>query len=75
MDYTQPLDFLPIWAVYLLTVLFALLFVEIGYRLGSARKKRLSLEQVEKERDLGSIVGATFGLMAFLLVFLIGNHL
>ena len=26
MDYSQPLDFLPIWAVYLLTVLFALFF-------------------------------------------------
>jgi hypothetical protein len=55
-----------------LSVLLGLLFVELGYRLGSLKKKRAAQDEEEKEGTLGSIVGATFGLMAFLLVFLIG---
>jgi predicted small integral membrane protein len=69
MDYSQPLDDLPIWAVYLLTVLLSLLFFEVGYRLGRNKVKRSS---AEKEGDLGSIVGVTFGLITFFVVFMIG---
>jgi hypothetical protein len=49
-----------------------MLFVETGFRLGRYRKERSAPGKEEKEGTLGSIVGATFGLMAFLLVFLIG---
>jgi hypothetical protein len=72
MNTIQLFDSLPIWGIYLLTVLLAMLFVEMGYRLGRLRQKRTPADQAGKEGDTGSIVGATFGLMAFLVVFLIG---
>jgi hypothetical protein len=71
MDFSQPLDFLPIWALYLLTVLLAMLFVGLGTGWVASGKNDPHRNR-QKRADLGSIVGATFGLMAFLLVFLIG---
>jgi hypothetical protein len=68
---TQPLDVLPIWAVYLLTVIMGLLVVEAGIRLGRYWAKRRK-EKEGKREDIGDLVGAALTLLAFLLVFMIG---
>ena len=65
----QPLDALPIWGVYVVIVLAALLTVEVGYRLGRYWQQRT---EKGKEGEVGSLVGATLALLAFLLVFLTG---
>ena len=53
---------LPIWGVFIITLLFVLLSVEGGYYW--ARKKRRS--EVEKEAPVGAMVGAVLGLFAFI---------
>jgi hypothetical protein len=65
----QPLDALPIWGVYVVIVLVALLTVEVGYRLGIYWQQRTNQG---KEGTVGALVGATLALLAFLLVFLTG---
>jgi hypothetical protein len=65
----EPLDILPLWALYLLIVLAGLLAVEIGFRLGRWWQQR---SPQEKEGTTGAIVGAILGMLAFLLVFLTG---
>lgn len=69
MPGNQPLDILPLWALYLLLVLAGLLAVEIGYRLGRWWQKRSGQQ---KEGTTGALVGSILGLLAFLLVFLTG---
>ncbi len=66
---THPLDVLPIWAVYLLTVGVGLAAVEAGFYLGRYWQKRSGYQ---KSESIGALVGATLGLFAFLLVFIIG---
>jgi len=63
------LDQLPMWAVFLFTVALGLLSVEIGFRLGKFWKQRHPEEQ---ESHIGAMIGATLGLWAFLLAFLVG---
>jgi len=60
---------IPIWGVFLVTMLLVLLSVEGGYRW--ARHKQQRAEQ-EKEAPVGAMVGATLGLLAFLLAFTFG---
>ena len=57
---------LPLWALYIVTVLIVLLSVEAGYLVGNLRRRS---EADEKNAPIGSLVGATFGLLAFLLAF------
>jgi len=64
-----PLDFLPLWALFLLTLLFVLLAVEGGYRIGNRSRQR---SDQEKEAPVGAMVGTTLGLLAFLLAFAFG---
>ena len=70
MNNLQPLDALPIGAIYLFTVLMALLAVELGYRLGRYWQRRSPQEKAEGL--VSSLEGATLALLAFLLVFLVG---
>ena len=49
-----------------MTFLLVLLSVESGYRL---RKYRRSRSELEQEAPVGGMVGATLGLLAFILVF------
>lgn len=63
------LDAFPIWAVFLITVLLGLLMVELGYRMGVYWKKK---HPDEDNEDIGGMIGATLGLWAFLLAFLVG---
>jgi hypothetical protein len=62
------LDYLPLWLIYLLTVGLGLLAVEAGFRLGKYWKRRHPDEQ---ETHIGAMIGATLGLWAFLLAFLV----
>jgi hypothetical protein len=63
------LDALPLWALFVVILLIVLLSVEFGYRLG---KYRRSHHETEKEAPLGTMVGATLGLLAFILAFTFG---
>lgn len=61
-------DLLPIWGVFIATLLIVLLSVEGGYQW--ARHKHRS--EVEKEAPVGAMVGAILGLLAFILAFTFG---
>ena len=63
-----PLDALPLWGLFLATLLLVLLSVEAGYRLGISRRRSTE----EKEAPVGAMVGATLGLLAFMLAFTFG---
>lgn len=62
-------DVLPLWGVFVVTLLLILLAHEIGYRLGAARQKA---QTHEKEAPVGAMVGATLALLGFLLAFTFG---
>lgn len=63
----QPLDILPIWAIYLLTVAILMVFNEIGYRLGKLFRKRWP---DHSESGVGVMVGASLAFLGFLLAFI-----
>jgi len=64
------LDQLPIWAVYVVTVVVVLVAAEIGFRLGRWLQRRDP--ESGKTVISGTVVGGMLGLMAFLLAFCIG---
>ncbi|MGD2040262.1 MAG: DUF4239 domain-containing protein, partial [Anaerolineae bacterium] len=64
------LDQSPLWVVYVVTVVLALLFAEIGFRLGLWLQRRDP--EAGKMPVSGTVVGGMLGLMAFLLAFCIG---
>jgi hypothetical protein len=70
----QPLDALPIWSVYILTVFILFLAAESGFRLGKYVQKRWP---DQSESGVGALVGAALALLGFLLAFVtsiaIGN--
>lgn len=61
---TQPLDYLPIWCVYLLTAAVLFLSIEAGYRLGLFMQKRWP---DQAESGVGTMVGASLAFLGFLL--------
>src|SRR6201987_3095229 len=69
MENNAPLDALPLWALFIFILGVVLLSVEGGYRLGKYRRSR---REEEKEAPLGTMVGATLGLLAFILAFTFG---
>lgn len=66
MQNADVLDLLPTWAVFCATLLLVLLSLEIGFLIGRFRNRR---SDVEKEAPVGSMVGATLALLAFMLGF------
>ena len=64
-----PLDSLPLWGVCLATIAVGFLSVEVGYRYGILRRRRL---EPETESSVGIMVAATLGLLAFALAFTFG---
>jgi hypothetical protein len=66
---TGPLDFLPLWALFSVTIAVGLLSVEAGYRLGMLRRQHL---EPETESSVGVMAAATLGLLAFTLTFTFG---
>jgi hypothetical protein len=69
MQANGPIDALPLWALFIAILLVVLLSIEFGYRLGKYRRSR---REDEKEAPLGTMVGATLGLLAFVLAFTFG---
>jgi hypothetical protein len=69
MQTNGPIDALPLWALFISILLVVLLSVEFGYRLGKYRRSR---PEQEKEAPVGTMVGATLGLLAFILAFTFG---
>jgi hypothetical protein len=69
MQMNGPIDVLPLWALFICILLVVLLSVEFGYRLGKYRRSR---QEQEKEAPVGTMVGATLGLLAFILAFTFG---
>ena len=65
----QPLDPIPMWALYFLTVLAMLATMEAGYRLNRALRRK---SPDKKDVGLGGMVGASLALLAFLLAFVVG---
>jgi hypothetical protein len=65
----EPLDFLPLWALFGATVVLILLAVEAGFWLGKWRQRHADHE---RETPVGAIVAAILGLLAFLLAFTFG---
>jgi hypothetical protein len=63
------LDALPPWGLLVAIVLFVLICVEGGYRLGNYW---LSRSNNEKEAPVGAMVGSTLGLLALLMAFTFG---
>jgi hypothetical protein len=59
----------PLWTLFPLTVVVAMLSDEVGYRF--ARYRRLHSEE-EHDAPVGAMVGATLGLLAFMLAFTFG---
>lgn len=64
------LDQLPIWGVYILTVIVLLIAVEVGFRLGIRQLDRYP--DGKDSRMTATVAGGMLGLMAFLMAFSIG---
>ena len=69
MGATGVLDFLPLWALFPITVAVAVIAVELGYRVA---RYRLQHSKEENPAQVGGMVGATLGLLAFMLAFTFG---
>jgi hypothetical protein len=67
---SQPLEFLPLWAVYILTVLLLLLAFEGGYALGKVWERR---QPDKAESSVSALSGATLALLGFLLAFVVSS--
>jgi hypothetical protein len=69
----ESIRMLPIWGVFIGTLLLVLLSIDLGYR-WARHKQRLwaATDEQEKEAPVGAMVGATLGLLAFLLAFTFG---
>ncbi len=63
-----PLDSLPLWLLFAVTVTLIFVAVEAGYRLGRYRRVHLP----EKEAPVGAMAAAMLGLLAFMLAFTFG---
>ena len=63
------LNALPLWAFFIVTVVLALLCVEGGFRFGKHHQQDTTKEN---EASVGSMVGSTLSLLAFLLTFTFG---
>jgi hypothetical protein len=67
--YTEPLDRVPLWVLFVVVATVSWAAVEGGYRLGRWRHAR---SDEEKDAPVGAIVAAILGLLAFLLAFTFG---
>src|SRR5512135_1488179 len=62
----MPLDYLPLWGVFAATVVVVLVAVEVGFLLGSRRRRR---SEEALKAPVGELVAAMLGLLALLLAF------
>lgn len=66
MSYVQFLDNIPIWVLFIITTLLFSIASELGFHLGKFMHERLKKEQ---NPMVGTILGASLGLLAFFLAF------
>jgi len=65
----QAIDYIPLWAVFLITTLILFTAAEIGFHLGKWRKRR---SKDEEKGQTGALMGAALAMLAFLLAFTFG---
>ena len=63
------IDDIPVWALFIGTIILVIIAIEAGYRLGQAVHRR---SEDEKESPVSTIAGAILGLSAFMLAFTFG---
>ena len=63
------LDFLPLWALFCLTVAIVIASVEAGFLIAVYRKRYAA---AGNDAPISSVIGGTLGLLAFLLAFTFG---
>jgi hypothetical protein len=66
MSYIQPLDNIPIWALFILTTIVFSIAAELGFRVGKFKHARLEKGQ---NPQISTILGASLALLAFFLAF------
>jgi hypothetical protein len=64
LPHTSAIDVVPLWAVFIGSVVSIIVAVELGYRLGRWRHRRA---EHETEGAVGGMVAAELGLLAFML--------
>lgn len=64
--YSEPLDAIPLWGIFLLTAAILAIAVELGHRFGLWRRAHLS---AENDQPVGAMVGSVLGLVALVLGF------
>lgn len=69
MDTTLLFSQLSLWQLFILTIAVSALALEAGYQLGRRRRKRPGFE---KDAPVSASVGATLGLLAFMLAMTFG---
>ena len=69
MQVPVPLDVIPIWLLFVLTLGLSLVSIDAGYRVGAVRRVA---KQHEDEPPVGAMVAAMLGLLAFMLAFTFG---
>lgn len=65
MQDQQVIDWVPLWAVFVGSVVIVLLSIRGGYQLARASRKRAA----EDDAPVGSVISASLGLLAFMLAF------
>lgn len=65
----QLLERVPLWGVYVASVVIVMLSIRAGLFIAEVLRKR---RPPEEDEPLGSVVGATLGLLAFMLAFTFG---
>lgn len=70
MDLTKYIDGLSLWWIFLASVVIILLSNEVGFQLGSKRRRLLAAEE---KIQTGPVVAACLGLLAFILAFTFGS--
>jgi hypothetical protein len=69
MNVTELLDKIPLWGIFLSSLMITFLSTELGFRLGKMRRERLT----QKEKvNTGPLVAASLSLFAFMLAMVFG---
>ena len=64
MMYSQPFDHIPVWTLFIVTVVLFIIAAEGGFRIGKYVSSR---REPTRKSQVGTILGASLGLLAFLL--------
>ncbi|RJP59144.1 MAG: DUF4239 domain-containing protein [Candidatus Auribacter fodinae] len=69
MNIDRFFDVVPFWVIYFLSVFVVLLSIKLGIIIANIKSKK---DDGEHESSVGTVVGATLGLLAFILAFSFG---